>query len=361
MDAHRVKTIARAEGFELAGIAPAIPLPDMASYRSWVERGMAADMGYLVDYRMDRRSDPRELLPTARSILCVGKLYNTPHPYSTELNDEECGWISRYAWGEDYHQIVTEGLRRVEDAIRAESPDSFESKICVDTAPLLERSYARMAGLGWIGKNTCLINEGTGSWYFLGSLLLSLPLDPDTPPADRCGSCTACIDNCPTKAIVPASPGSRQFHVDSRACISYYTIEKKREIPEAAGRGNGHHVFGCDICQDVCPWNRKASVTEDFRFNPKLRPSPPLAKLAEISEQEFREVFRNSPVSRSKYVGFLRNVVIAMGNSGNQRFLPILERLSHHETELIASHAEAALLQLQRTAKATSIQTRTSE
>lgn len=344
MDAHRVKAIARACGFELAGIAPALPLADFESFRLWAEAGMAGEMGYLTDYRKDRRADPRHLLPEARTILCVGKLYHTPHPYSTAFSDGECGWISRYAWGEDYHHIVGEGLRQVEDRLRTECDESFTAKVCVDTAPLLERSYARMAGLGWIGKNTCLIHEPTGSWYFLGALLLSLELESNVPPPDRCGSCTRCIEACPTAAIVPSGlPGTRQYFVDARACISYYTIEKKRDLPAEARPGNGNHVFGCDICQDVCPWNRRAPVTADVRFEPRLPPAPPLERLAAITEAEFRELFRDSPISRVRYSGFLRNVAVAMGNSGDARFLPVLGRLAAHPHPVVARHAADAI------------------
>ncbi len=197
------KQLAHACGFELAGIAPAIPLADFALFEEWRDIGMAGEMSYLTDQRGDLRSDPRNLLPSAQSILCVGKLYNTEQPHSGELKDESRGWISRYAWNADYHDVLREGLERLREKIADAHGQPFESRICVDTAPLLERSYARAAGLGWIGKNTCLINQEKGSWFFLGELLLSIPLAADGPPADRCGSCTRCIDSCPTEAIVP--------------------------------------------------------------------------------------------------------------------------------------------------------------
>jgi epoxyqueuosine reductase len=349
--ADEVKAIARACGFSLAGIAAALPLSDAAAYGEWVELGMAGAMSYLTDHRREKRMDPRELLPSAQSILCVGLLYNTPHPCSMDLADDLAesgrGWISRYAWGEDYHQIVSEGLRRVEARLRERVGPSLETKVCVDTAPLLERSYARMAGLGWIGKNTCLIHERTGSWYFLGELLLSIPLEPDTPPPDRCGSCRRCIEACPTDAIVPRGEGeSRQYFVDARACISYYTIEKKGEIPEPARPGNGFHVFGCDICQDVCPWNRRAPVTDDPRFAPQLPPAPALEPLASLSEEEFRRLFAESPVRRTRYRGFLRNVAVAMGNAALPAFRPVLERLAEHPEDAVSSSARWALTRL---------------
>ena len=347
IDATLVKRLAREHGFELAGIAPAGPSPDFAAYRNWVELGMAGEMGYLTDHRMEKRADPRDLLPTARSILCVGKLYHTPYPLSSDIEDPWRGWISRYAWGTDYHTIVSDGLRKVETSLRERSAEPIDAKICVDTAPLLERTYARMAGLGWIGKNTCLIHERTGSWYFLGELLLSLPLESDTPPPDRCGSCRRCIDACPTDAIQPAGePGTHRHYVNAEACISYYTIEKKRDIPEDERQGNGWHVFGCDICQDVCPWNRRAPVTEDSAFYPRLEAAPPLEALASITEHEFRELFRDSPISRVRYTGFLRNVAIAMGNAAAPQFRPILERLAAHSSDIVASHARWALRQI---------------
>lgn len=347
LTAAEVKAIARECGFSLTGIAAALPVPEGAAYEEWVDLGMAGAMGYLTDHRREKRLDPRELLPSAQSILCVGLLYNTPHPHSATLSDPTLGWISRYAWGEDYHGIVSDGLRKVEERLRERVGATLETKLCVDTAPLLERSYARMAGLGWIGKNTCLIHEGTGSWYFLGELLLSVALEPDAPPPDRCGSCTRCIDACPTGAIVPrGDDAARHYFVDARACISYHTIEKKGEIPDGARRGNGFHVFGCDICQDVCPWNRRAPVTEDARFAPLLPPAPELESLAALSEEAFRQLFQNSPVSRTRYRGFLRNVAVAMGNAALPRFRPVLERLAMHPDEVIADHAGWALQQL---------------
>jgi epoxyqueuosine reductase len=185
----------------------------------------------------------------------------------------------------------------------------------VDTAPLLERAYARRAGLGWIGKNTCLIREGAGSWFFLGELLVSLPLEPDSPPPDRCGTCTRCIDACPTGAIVPTGRAQPAWALDSRLCISYYTIELRGPLPETASARIGNHVFGCDICQDVCPWNRDAPVTADPAFAARIV-APPLERLAALTEEEFRELFRGTPVLRARYTGFLRNVAAAIANKG---------------------------------------------
>jgi epoxyqueuosine reductase len=334
-------------GFELAGVAAAIPLTEADYYGQWVAAGFAGEMKYLTDHRAEVRSDPRKLLSTAQSVICVAKLYNGPQPYSTQLNDRELAWISRYAWGEDYHDILRRGLERLAGKIGEHAAQPFEWKICVDTAPLLERAYARRAGLGWIGKNTCLINQDMGSWFFLGELLVSLGIEPGTPPPDRCGTCTQCIDACPTKAIVPAGvPGGPEWAIDSRLCIAYFTIELHGTIPAEARAKMGNHVFGCDICQDVCPWNHRAPVTTEAGFSPEHF-APDLEKLAEISEEEFRNIFRTSPIKRARYSGFLRNVAVAMGNQRGDRFRRPLEKMAHSPDALVAEHARWALAQLQ--------------
>lgn len=318
--AEQVKALARECGFELAGVAPALPLEDFARYESWRAAGMAGEMQYLTDNRGDMRSDPRNLLKSAQSILCVGKLYNTTYPYSTTYKENDLGqnhgWISRYAWGDDYHDVVRRNLEQLVGKIAVLHGETFESKICVDTAPLLERSYARAAGLGWIGKNTCLINEPQGSWFFLGEVLLSIPLAPDEPPPDRCGTCTRCIDACPTAAIVPGSDGG--WRLDARACISYITIEKRGVIPPELQPAMTNHIFGCDICQDVCPWNRKAPAVDEEAFQPREF-APNLEVLAAMNEEEFVTRFNRSAVKRTKFAGFRRNVANALKNS-----LPLL-------------------------------------
>jgi epoxyqueuosine reductase len=215
----------------------------------------------------------------------------------------------------------------------------IHSKICIDTAPLLERSYARLAGLGWIGKNTCLIHEGAGSWFFLGELLVSIEIAPDRPPPDRCGTCRRCIDACPTAAIVP---NSGRWEVDSRLCISYLTIELDGAIPGERRAAVGPHLFGCDICQDVCPWNRKAPVSTDPAFAARHF-APPLERLASIGESEFRQMFRGTPVTRARYRGFLRNVAVAMGNARREECRRPLEKLAAHDDPLVAAHARWAL------------------
>jgi epoxyqueuosine reductase len=332
--AQDVKSMALECGFELAGVTPALPLTEAGYYQQWVQDGYAGEMRYLVDHRAEVRNDPRRLLASAKSILCVGKLYNGPQPDSPEM-----AAISRYAWGEDYHDVLREGLERLLERIRQAAGSPFEWKICVDTAPLLERAYARHAGLGWIGKNTCLISQEKGSWFFLGELLLSLDLATDRPPPDRCGTCTRCIEACPTTAIVPAAPPGPAWTIDSRLCIAYFTIELRGPIPADARAAIGGNVFGCDICQDVCPWNHPAP--EATAGTP-----PPLEKLAALSEDEFREIFRRSPVKRAKYAGFLRNVAIAMGNLRLEKFREPLEKMAESPDAVVAEHARWGLERL---------------
>jgi epoxyqueuosine reductase len=220
-------------------------------------------------------------------------------------------------------------------------PLGHDYKVCVDTAPLLERSYAREAGLGWIGKNTCLINQGIGSWLFLGEVVTSLEIQPDSPPPDRCGTCTRCIDACPTAAIAPEG-----YELDARLCISYFTIELRGSVPEPARAGIGQHIFGCDICQDVCPWNRAAPLGSEPAFEPRNF-APLLGHLAALGEQEFREIYAHSPILRAKYAGFLRNVAIAMGNSRLVKFREPLEKLAQGSDQVVAEHARWALQMLE--------------
>ena len=339
-----MKDLARASGFELAGVAAALPTDDFARFEMWRTRGMAGEMKYLTDRRGAMRADPRELLPGAQSIVCVGKLYNTPYPRSIEMkgdtSDLDRGWISRYAWGGDYHELLRAPLGKLISGIAGIHGETFDSKICIDSAPLLERSYARAAGLGWIGKNTCLINQEQGSWFLLAEVLLSIPLAVDTAAPDRCGTCHRCIDACPTEAIVPNGAG--EWTLDARLCISYLSIEKRGELPAELANRVENHIFGCDICQDVCPWNRRAPVTLDEHFGP-VEFAPGLERMADLTEVEFRMLFRQSPIWRTKYEGFLRNVAVALGNSGNASVKEPLERLSRHANSVISGAAKRAL------------------
>jgi epoxyqueuosine reductase len=292
-------------------------------------------MTYLTDRRGDMRADPRSLLPSARAVVCVGRLYNQPGS----------GTVARYARGEDYHDVLRRDLERMASGLRAAFGD-FEYKICVDTAPLLERSYARAAGLGWIGRNTCLINQQLGSYLFLAEILVSLPLEPAAaggPAPDRCGTCRRCIDACPTDAI---APGGLRTELDATRCISYLTIELKGDLPENLRAAQGTLVFGCDICQEVCPWNRRAPFVDW----PGALPAGDIDSLAALSPDEFRERFRKTPVWRTKYQGLLRNVAVALGNSSGAHHRDALERLAASDDEVVRRHAEWALARVPREA-----------
>ncbi len=338
MRAEIVRQLARECGFELAGVAPAEPMAqDIRRYESWASAGFAGEMRYLTDRRAEVRRDPKNLLASARSVICVGKLYNQSGPSSTGSTDKPRAIISRYAWSRDYHDILRESLEELARRISAIEP--HEWKICVDTAPLLERSYAREAGLGWIGRNTCLINEPQGSWFFLGELLTSLELERDAPPPDRCGTCTRCIEACPTQAIVPAGDPSNEWTIDARRCISYLNIELRGSIPEDLREAMGPYIFGCDICQEVCPWNSRAPVTADPELAPRIDPAPRLENLAALTEDQFRERYRNTPVTRPRYDGFLRNVAVAMGSAHDANLSEPLRMLAAHANAVVAEHA----------------------
>src|SRR5438034_6815853 len=293
-----------------------------------------------------KRASLRHAVPWARSVVVCAINYNTAQPYSTEVNDSQRGWISRYAWGEDYHDAVMAKLRAVEQQLHQECGEreapELQTRCYVDTGPLVERVYAKYAGVGWIGKNTCILNEKLGSWLFLGVIVTSLELSPDLPAPDRCGSCTRCIDACPTNALIAP------YELDSNKCISYLTIEKRGSIPEEMREGIGQQVFGCDICQDVCPWNRKAPSTEKPEFQAREGlVNPALDWLAEISDAEFRGKFRGSPLKRAKRSGLRRNALIAIGNSGDRRLLGVTQNASNDSDPVVADAARWASKRLE--------------
>jgi epoxyqueuosine reductase len=346
--ATRVKQAAHEAGFELAGIAPVRDFAELNHFPQWIEAGHAGEMKYLEarnDAGQFKRSSLRSTAPWARSVIVCAINYNTAHPYSTQVADSERGWISRYAWSrEDYHDAVMRRLRAVESWLRNQAGGesaALQTRCYVDTGPLVERVYAKYAGVGWIGKNTCILNQKLGSWLFLGVILTSLEVEPDLPAPDRCGSCTRCIDACPTAAFIAP------YQLDSNKCIAYLTIEKRGAIAEEMREGMGRHVFGCDICQDVCPWNRKAPATYAGEFQAREGlVNPALDWLAEMSAEEFREKFRGSPIRRTKRTGLRRNAAIAMGNSGNRKFLPLLEKLAADEDAIVAESAAWAAKKL---------------
>lgn len=432
-----VKQRALEIGFDLVGIAPVDARDGLKFSREWVDRGFGGEMRYLEN---PKRDDPRRVLPTAQSVICVGLIYNAALPYSIEVRSQKAevrrrkkgtskqvgrgigleseitklgrdfesgsrhlplttnhssgvqnhAWISRYAWGTDYHKIMRSKLEKLRRAIEATAP-GVETRVFVDTGPVVERAFARLSGIGWAGKNTCLINGSKGSWFFLGVILTSLAIEPDLPAPDRCGTCTACIEACPTDALV------EPYVMDASRCIAYLNIELKGTIPEEFRPAMGANVVGCDICQDVCPWNgkgrsqesevrsqklqgrsqdeeygRRAATTLQAEFqpmqinfdhglaqaelrNPNPEPrslslfNPPLESLASLSEEDFRRVFQKSPIKRVKYQGWLRNLCVAMGNSGESRFLPRLKNLHQHADPIVREHADWAIERILKT------------
>src|SRR5215467_5663999 len=325
---------AKAAGFDLCGVVRAEAFPELAKTSEWLARGYAGEMKYLHD---PRREDPRAAMPGIRSVIVCLLNYNTKFPLSTEAglagrNGEPKGWVSRYGWGDDYHQVLLERLEALIARLRERFPEPFEARAYVDTGPIQERVAAKYAGLGWLGKNTLLLTQTIGSYFFLGVILTNLVVEPtlrdgDMPAPDLCGSCTRCLEACPTQAFV------EPYVMDARKCISYLTIEFRGSIPEELREAMGNHVFGCDICQDVCPWNRRAPISPLAPFQPWTLPSreteesgpstdprdaslfqPRLESLLSLSEEEFRQHFCGSPVKRTKWRGLLRNACIAAGN-----------------------------------------------
>jgi epoxyqueuosine reductase len=334
-------------GFDLVGIAPVDDARELEYFPRWIAEGHAGDMKYLEardDQGRLKRASLANAAPWARSVVVCAINYNTAEPLSTQTPGEARGWISRYAWGQqDYHDSVMPRLRRVEAAVKNACGDGVVTRCYVDTGPVVERVAAKYAGIGWIGKNTCMINQKVGSWFFLGVILTSLDLEPDLPAPDRCGSCTRCIDACPTDALIAP------YQLDSNKCIAYLTIEKRGALPEddELRSGMGRHVFGCDICQDVCPWNRKAPTTNAAEFQPRRGlVNPALDWLAEMSEEEFCRTFQGSPLRRAKRAGLRRNAVIAMGNSGDGKFLSVLDKLVVDEDEVVRESAAWAIRKL---------------
>jgi len=352
----QIAALAQEAGFSKAGIAP-IPspgdqadYPELSHFEPWIERGHAGEMQYLKrrdDANRLLRSSLRIAVPWARSVIVCAANYNADAPKSIDPAPAESAWIARYAWTgqdsgqpSDYHDVLLARLKKLEQSLQ-QALGPFVSRCYVDTGPLVERIYAKYAGIGWIGKNTCIIDQELGSWLFLGVILTALELPSAGPiqvPEDRCGSCTRCIDACPTGALVAP------FEMDASLCIAYLTIEKRGPVPEPLRSQMGRQVFGCDICQDVCPWNRRAPVSGDAEL--AVRPelvNPALSWLAELDAESFRRLFRQSPVQRAKLSGLLRNVAIAMGNSGLAEYLPKLREWAAGPDPVLAEAARWAL------------------
>jgi epoxyqueuosine reductase len=313
LTASDVKTRARDLGFDLCGIAPADPQPELRFLSDWLGRGYHGEMGYMAR-TADRRLDPRAVLPSARSIVVLGAIYNTGAPASLENTDPHAALLSRYAWGDDYHDVLGARLEQLDSWMRERSDATFESRRYVDTGPVVERVAAAAAGVGWIGKNTCLINPALGSWLFLCEILCSLALDADEPQIDRCGTCTLCIEACPTQAFA----GDRVL--DATRCISYLTIELKGSIPAGLRESMGRHVYGCDICQEVCPWNGDAiaAVSADPAWQPRpALAGPDLRQLWRMPDAELRQSIKGTPMTRARVKRLRRNTAVAIGNCGD--------------------------------------------
>jgi epoxyqueuosine reductase len=331
----QIKAEATALGFDLVGFTSAEPLAHSERLRSWVAQGFAGEMGYM-SRDVDKRVDPSRVWPEVRSIIVLGMNYYTSSAMPEASPGR--GWIARYAWGQDYHTVLGDKLQALVAFIRDQEGGDAQARWYVDTGPILERELAWRAGLGWPGKNTNLINRRVGSWLFLGAILLNRDLVYDAPAPAHCGTCTRCLVACPTRALV--APGV----LDSRRCISYLTIELRGAIPRELRPLMGTHIFGCDICQAVCPWNRQAPVSSQPAFQPRAGfAAPELIPLLRLSDDEFRSRFRGTPITRAKRRGFLRNVAVALGNLRDSRALPALEGALHDAEPLIRSHAAWAL------------------
>jgi epoxyqueuosine reductase len=307
MTSESVKAKARELGFDLCGIAPADSFPELTFLSEWLRHGYAGTMTWM-NRTAKRRADVRNVVPGARSVIVTGTLYNTARPYSADL-PPDVARISRYSWGDDYHNVIGTRLDALLAWMRETSGMPFEARAYVDTGPVQERVYAQYAGLGWIGKNSCLINPELGSWLFLGEIICTLPLEPDTEGLEQCGTCTRCLDACPTGALV--EPGV----LDSNRCLSYLTIEYRSDIPTAARAAVGTHVYGCDICQEVCPYNLPAPVSSDPAWQP--RPgldAPRLTDLAACDDAALSSLIEGSAMTRANVKGLRRNIAIAAAN-----------------------------------------------
>jgi epoxyqueuosine reductase len=298
-------------GFDLCGICRPESYPELGFLAEWLKRGYAGDMSYLGRTRRVR-SDVRHILPSAQSVIVLATNYNTPRPYSTEIADPGVARIARYAWGDDYHEVVLRRLNALWLWMRKTHPGPFEAMVYVDTGPIQERVYAQHAGIGWIGKHTCVISARRGSWIFLSTILCSLALDPDPPATDHCGTCTKCLDACPTGAIV------EPYVLDARRCLSYLTIEQKKAIPDEHADAAGAYVYGCDICQDVCPWNQAPLVSEAPQWMPRpALDAPRLVDLWRKSDAELAEALTGSAMTRAPLTSLRRNLAVALGNAAD--------------------------------------------
>lgn len=342
--AAEVKQLAREAGFDLCGIAPVDSFAELDRLSGWLDRGYAGGMGYL-HRTADKRRDVRAVLPAARSVIVLGTIYNTDRPYSNQTTDAARAAIARYAWGDDYHVVIEQRLQCLLASLRDAVGGAFEARAYVDTGPVQERVYAKYAGLGWIGKNTCVINEDLGSWIFLSVVISELELTPDAPALDQCGTCQRCIDACPTGAIV------EPYVLDSTRCLSYLTIELKDGIPQSQREDLGRHAYGCDVCQDVCPWNLTPStgVSSDTAWLPRLAlDGPSLLDLWSASDDDLRGTLKGSAMKRAGVRRFRRNLAVAIGNCGDPAAADALERQCEPTARdpMVAEHVQWAIAKL---------------
>ena len=342
-----IKAQASKIGFDVCGIAPVAAFSELRFLSEWIKRGDAGEMHYMVRSAA-RRADVRNVMPSAQSVVCLGTVYNVDRPYSTERPNQDEALVSRYAWGADYHTVLGERTEALLAWMRDANQEVFEARAYVDTGPVQERVYAQYAGIGWIGKNTCLINPQIGSWLFLSEIICSLALEPDEPALDHCGTCTLCLEACPTDAL--AEP----WVVDSRECLSYLTIELRGPIPEEQRKAVGTHVYGCDICQDVCPYNAAPACSTDPAWQPAPEfDSPRLADLWRQPDATLERLLERSAMSRAGLRGLRRNLAVGLGNSGTTASDAALSDTDSPEDQtrrdpLVAEHVEWARKRTQR-------------
>jgi epoxyqueuosine reductase len=350
LSAATIKTRAKELGLDLCGIAPAGDLPELPRLREWLDRGYAGEMAYM-ERSAETRADIRRFLPSARSVIVTGTVYYTGDPQAQEHGAAVPASVARYAWGEDYHAVLAERLEALVGWMRSAHGEPFDAAIFVDKHHVQERVYARHAGLGWIGKNTCVIHPDIGSWMLLAGVAVSLELAADEPIADHCGACTLCIDSCPTGAIVD------DHDLDATRCISYLTIELKGDIPEAQRPAIGSHLFGCDICQEVCPYNLAPLATLDPAWQPRAgRDRPDAHALWRRSDAELHRFMQGSAMTHATVSRLRRNLAVVLGNTRDECRVETLERpgggvpnaAPSAGTPLVREHAAWARRQLTR-------------